>query len=115
MRDAALSLSLDFDWAGEFANPRQMQPYTYADGGAVLAGNGTPESLTLGAVLPDERLSATDYFSDLFGNGFSLAVLQGTLPEGIDALREKLTVLREEDFPVPLCSVTLQVVAFISS
>ena len=96
MRDAALSLSLDFDWAGEFANPRQMEPYTYSDGGAVLAGNGTPDSLTLGAVLPDERLSATDYFSDLFGNGFSLAVLQGTTPEGIDTLRQRLTALDPE-------------------
>ncbi len=31
MRDAALSLALRFGWAGAFANPRQMTPYTYAN------------------------------------------------------------------------------------
>lgn len=30
-REAALSLAIRHPWAGELANPRQMQPYTYAD------------------------------------------------------------------------------------
>ncbi len=76
MRDAALSLSLDHDWAGQFANPRQMEPYTYSEGGAVLTGTGIPQSLTLGAVLPEVKLTNDRYLSDLLGNGFTLLVLQ---------------------------------------
>ena len=31
MRDAALSLALDFPFASQFANPRNMTPYEYHD------------------------------------------------------------------------------------
>ena len=36
MRDAALSLALDHEFAGELANPRQFTAFTYADSPAVL-------------------------------------------------------------------------------
>lgn len=74
MRDAALSLSLDHDWAGDFANPRQMEPFTYSDGGAILTADAGVTNVKLGAVLPNEMLSADVYLSDIFGNGFTVLV-----------------------------------------
>ncbi len=74
MRDAALSLSLDHDWAGDFANPRQMEPFTYSDGGAVLTGDAGATNVKLGAVLPNEKLSDGCYLSDILGNGFTMLV-----------------------------------------
>ncbi|MBE1283117.1 MAG: monooxygenase [Rhodobacteraceae bacterium] len=76
MRDAALSLALDHDWAGEFANPRQMQPFTYGEGGAVLGSLAQIGGVRAGAVLPDEILSGKTYLSDLLGNGFTLLALE---------------------------------------
>jgi len=78
MRDAALSLSLEHEWAGEFANPRQMEPFTYSDGGAVLKTTCSASGLKLGAVLPDEKLLEGTYLSDLLGNGFTLLMLNDT-------------------------------------
>ncbi|MDA0340336.1 MAG: FAD-dependent oxidoreductase [Proteobacteria bacterium] len=44
LRDAALSLALSQPWAGELANPRQSQPYDYAD--------STPRPMTTPSSLP---------------------------------------------------------------
>jgi len=74
MRDAALSLSLDHDWAGDFANPRQMEPFTYSEGGAVLTADVGVTGVKLGAVLPNETLSDGVYLSDILGNGFTMLV-----------------------------------------
>ena len=74
MRDAALSLSLACDWAGGFANPRQVTPYTYSDSPltshpqrdhAFTAGPGA------GAPLCNRRLGEDDYLLDHLGRGFN--------------------------------------------
>ena len=93
MRDAALSLALDHEWAGAFANPRQMEPFTYTDGGAVLPHMETVCTVKPGAVLPNERLSDDTYLSDLLCNGFTLIVLEEKDPGGLDDLKASLQSL----------------------
>ena len=72
MRDAALSLALRHPFAGEFANPRNMTPYIYADSPCV-----TPDTSVwlsgpaVGAVAQNIKLD-TGYLSDQFGRGFTL-------------------------------------------
>lgn len=90
MRDAALSLSLDHDWAGTFANPRQMEPFTYSGGGAVLSAPSSVTSVRIGAVLPNEKLSDSVYLSDILGNGFTLIVLDDTDAARLEELRASL-------------------------
>lgn len=71
VRDAALSLALDHDFARPFANPRQMMPYTYADSPITapddpgFAGGPHP-----GMVAPDVALGDGAFLSDHVGNGF---------------------------------------------
>ncbi len=79
MRDAALSLALRHRFAGEFANPRNMTPYTYADSPSV-----TPDESVwtcgpaVGSVAKNLRL-ASGFLSDLLGPGFTLLYF-GTPP-----------------------------------
>ena len=74
MRDAALSLALRHPFAGAFANPRQMTPYTYADSPITIrdrddfAGGSTP-----GAVAKNVRLG-DGFLSDKFGTDFTALV-----------------------------------------
>jgi 3-(3-hydroxy-phenyl)propionate hydroxylase len=72
MRDAALSLALKHPFAGEFANPRNMTPYTYADSPIVMA-DAAPwsDGPGVGAVACNLRLD-TGHLSDLWGPGFTL-------------------------------------------
>lgn len=90
MRDAALSLSLDHQWAGEFANPRQMEPFIYSEGGAVLSNLPSTGSVIIGAILPNERLSENTHLSDLLGNSFTLLVLDDVNPVELDSLKASL-------------------------
>lgn len=93
MRDAALSLSLDHDWAGAFANPRQMEPYTYSSDGAVLSAAASLTLVKPGAFLPNEKLADDIYLSDVLGNGFTLLVLDDIDPlelAGANALLLKI-------------------------
>ncbi|QIB64849.1 FAD-dependent monooxygenase [Kineobactrum salinum] len=71
MRDAALSLALDHPFAGQFANPRQMTPYTYAHSPATLADDPAFGAGPVpGAVVPNLRLTGGDFLSDHLGHGF---------------------------------------------
>ncbi|MDI9330336.1 MAG: FAD-dependent monooxygenase [Alphaproteobacteria bacterium] len=72
MRDAALSLALKHPFAGEFANPRNMTPYTYAESPIVMA-DASPwrTGPGVGAVAHNLRLD-TGFLSDLWGYGFTL-------------------------------------------
>lgn len=91
MRDAALSLALDFPFAGELANPRQMTPYTYAD--SPLTGPDDPTFGTgprPGAVAADPPLSDGGHLSDRLGGIVLLAF--GDLPAGL-ALPDSVRVL----------------------
>ena len=90
MRDAALSLSLDYQWAGEFANPRQMEPFIYSKGGAVLSNLPSVGSVTIGAILPNEKLSENTYLSDLLGNSFTLLLLDNLNLVELDSLKTAL-------------------------
>ncbi|MDA1308810.1 MAG: FAD-dependent oxidoreductase [Proteobacteria bacterium] len=75
LRDAALSLALSQPWAGELANPRQSQPYDYADSplnaetdddAVFTAGPRT------GAPLADARLTDGNHLLDHIGPGPTL-------------------------------------------
>ena len=83
MRDAALSLALRHPFAGEFANPRNMTPYTYADSPSV-----TPDVSTwsggpaVGSVAHNLRLEA-GFLSDQLGSDFTLLWF-GTAPCAIE-------------------------------
>lgn len=78
MRDAALSLAVTRDSAGQLANPRQMTPYTYADSPATgsddpaFANGPIPGAMIREVALDDgflsERLGA-DFTLMVFGNG----------------------------------------------
>jgi 3-(3-hydroxy-phenyl)propionate hydroxylase len=71
VRDAALSLALDHEFARPFANPRQMTPFLYAKGGAILADDpsfsGGPAP---GDLVPNFALNEGGYLSDKLGLGF---------------------------------------------
>jgi 3-(3-hydroxy-phenyl)propionate hydroxylase len=72
MRDAALLLALRHPFAGEFANPRNMTPYTYADSALVTPDSDTWVSgAAPGAVAGNVRLE-TGFLSDTFGPDFTL-------------------------------------------
>ena len=73
LRDAALSLALQEEWAGQLANPRQMQPYTYADSPATLPNDQAWTSGPVpGAVIPSAALAQGDFLTDRMGRGFTL-------------------------------------------
>ena len=92
MRDATLSLALHAPWAGALANPRQMQPYTYADSPATL-----PDAVTLpagpvpGAVAPCAALEDGGFLTDRMGAGFTLLCF-GTAPAVSDPRLSILTL-----------------------
>ncbi len=72
MRDAALNLALSHSFAGELANPRQMQPYTYSESPIVSDDDARFEAGPIpGAALPEAR-AAGGYLTDLLGHGFTL-------------------------------------------
>lgn len=71
MRDAALSLSLSESFAGQFANPRQMTPYDYAQSPMTQFSDASIEGATPGAVLPGVRLPDGGFLCDRLGRGFS--------------------------------------------
>lgn len=87
MRDAALQLALDHDWAGDFANPRQMEPFTYAEGGAILTGPVAGANVQPGTVLPDEKLADDVFLNDIIGNSFTLITLKEARPD-VGAMRQ---------------------------
>lgn len=71
LRDAALSLSLTKSFAAAFANPRQMTPYTYADGPLTAPDeSGFVGGPRPGAVAPDLRALNGERLSDLNPRGF---------------------------------------------
>lgn len=78
MRDAALSLALDEPWAGQLANPRQMQPYTYADSPATLpddpacAGGPVPGAVVPCVAIPGVAIPGGAFLTDCLGPGFTL-------------------------------------------
>lgn len=93
MRDAALSLALTHDFAGQLANPRQFTAYTYQASPAVLPEDpGFDGGPQVGALLPDCQLQ-DGFLSDLLGPGFNVICFDQGLA---DELLASLPAAQEE-------------------
>ncbi len=92
MREAALSLSLTEAFPRNFANPRQMQPHTYADSPLFAAQTSEAEFVagpTCGAFAPDLRLSNGTYLLDHAGDGFTLIIFGAETFVGLQHLTSR--------------------------
>jgi 3-(3-hydroxy-phenyl)propionate hydroxylase len=89
VREAVLSLAVTEDFAKGFANPRQMQPYTYARSPLTpFAGRDAEFAAgpVSGAALVNVRL-ADGFLSDFLGDGFTALIFaDGAAPVEIGAL-----------------------------
>jgi 3-(3-hydroxy-phenyl)propionate hydroxylase len=94
VRRAVLSLAVEHPFAREFANPRQMQPYTYRETLAetVLRRDAEFQSgPTAGSASPNARLADGRYLLDLAGRGFStLAFVDDFMDPRITELNAEL-------------------------
>jgi 3-(3-hydroxy-phenyl)propionate hydroxylase len=91
VRDAALSLSLSHDFAGGFANPRQMTPYTYAQSPQTTAAQSGHARDDInraqpGQFAPNIRLADDAHLLDQLGIGFTLLLFGSVTSADIDAL-----------------------------
>jgi 3-(3-hydroxy-phenyl)propionate hydroxylase len=80
MRKAVLELALTQDFTRPFADPRQVQPYTYRESPLTTLDSdpaGFIVGPTPGAALPDCRLAENDYLLDHLGAGFTLLYFTG--------------------------------------
>lgn len=101
MREAALSLALSEDFARGFANPRQMQPYTYAASPLTpfpRRDAGFKSGPVSGAAMRNVRLG-DGFLTDHMGDGFTLlAFTDGAWPPALDdmvaAMRRRHARLR---------------------
>lgn len=92
MRDAALSLALTHDFAGQLANPRQMTPFTYANSPAVLPDDPDfTQGPSIGAFLPDFKL-AQGYVTDQLSQGFNLLCFDTSLANALSTAVPNLHV-----------------------
>lgn len=104
MRNAALALAFHNDYASDFANPRQVTPYTYAESPLTLADDPAFEGGPLpGAPLINRRLGDDDFLLDHLGTGFNLlhfsedGRIEPALQQSVEALQARgidLTLLR---------------------
>ena len=94
MRDAALSLSLTHDFAGELANPRQFTPYIYADSPAVLADDPAFSTGPRPGEVLCEVKQGDSYLSDQLGAGFTVYCFDAASAQALSELSpEGLTVV----------------------
>lgn len=110
VREAVLSLALTEDFAKGFANPRQMQPYTYGRSpltpfacrdAEFAAGPGS------GAALANVRLGE-GFLSDHLGDGFTALIFAGgAVPADVAALVASLAA-REPRFRAIVVGGTLK-------
>lgn len=102
MRDAALLLALKHPFAGAFANPRNMTPYTYPTGWITradderFAAGPVPGEPALSVKLEDGR-----FLHDRLGPGFNVLVFDVARP--FDGLRDLAPDLRVVAFPADGC------------
>lgn len=93
MRDAALSLALEHDFARGFANPRQVSPHLYDDSPATAPEDARFDAGPRpGGIAPDVRLGDGTFLSGHFGTGFT-ALLFGPAAEIGATLRQRLEPL----------------------
>ncbi len=97
-RQAALSLAVRHDFPRGLANPRQMQPYSYA-GSPLTAEEGSDAAFTTGpapgAVATDAKLADGTHLLDHVGVGFTGLLFVASAPT--DAQRQALQLLRQLD------------------
>lgn len=72
MRDAALSLALRHEFAGELANPRQMEPYNYADNLITLNDDKTFTCGPAPGKVIENFKTEGGFLSDRLDKGFNL-------------------------------------------
>jgi 3-(3-hydroxy-phenyl)propionate hydroxylase len=80
VREAVLSLAQTEEFARDFANPRQMQPYTYADSPLTpvsALGVEFAAGPRAGAVAANALLSDGSHLTDHFSKGFTLLAFAG--------------------------------------
>jgi 3-(3-hydroxy-phenyl)propionate hydroxylase len=91
MRNAALGLAVDHDFAKRFADPRQMQPYTYADSPLSTA------SPRAGAAAANIQLSRGRHLLDLAGDGFTVVTAGSKIDVAKLAVDPQVVVLSLDD------------------
>lgn len=102
MRDAALLLALKHPFAGAFANPRNMTPYTYASGPITQSDEvGFARGPIPGEVAHSVKLADGSFLLDHFGYGFNvLAFGDGRQFEGqFEGLSDLAPGLRVIELP----------------
>jgi 3-(3-hydroxy-phenyl)propionate hydroxylase len=94
VREGVLSLAVTHPFAREFANPRQMQPYTYREtlADAVRKRDGEFHAgPSAGSASPNARLADGRYLLDRMGPGFSmLAFVEDVVPPALEELNAAL-------------------------
>lgn len=102
MRDAALLLALKHPFAGAFANPRNMTPYTYA-AGPITRGDdaGFSAGPVHGEPAHSVKLGDGGFLHDHLGPGFNILVFGD--PGRFDRLRDLAPELRVVAFPADGC------------
>jgi 3-(3-hydroxy-phenyl)propionate hydroxylase len=106
VRDAALSLALDHDFAAALANPRQMRPHVYSDSPAVTPDDdGFTTGPEPGRILPNVRLDA-GFLSDQPGPGFTAICFDADHGARIGAALARTpsrVLVQPDDGPVARC------------
>jgi len=112
LRKAALQLSLRQEFTRRFADPRQVQPYTYAD--SPLTSCPADDGSFGGGVRPGEialnrRIADDDFLLDHLGLGFTAMYFleQGALPDEVCALPARLQAI-DPDFKLLVVARTPQ-------
>ena len=105
MRKAVLSLAVMHDFTNRFADPRQVQPYTYADSPLTSFGDRDNEFSAgprAGASAFNRKMGEDDFLLDHLGQGFSGLYFSahGTLPPELDALFRDLAVNGDPFTPI---------------
>ncbi|WP_321394901.1 FAD-dependent oxidoreductase [Emcibacter sp.] len=107
MRETVLSLAVDNDFAKKFADPRQVQPYTYADSPLTAFPERDVEfdaGPSAGSPALNRKLAEDDYLLDHLGRGFSGLYFSddGNVPGQIEELFAELKVDGDAFTPVVL-------------
>jgi 3-(3-hydroxy-phenyl)propionate hydroxylase len=107
-REAALSLSLRHEFPRGLANPRQMQPHSYADSPLTLPHDDAATFTAgpaAGAFAPDVALDNVRHLLDYAGDGFTLLTFAADAASDTD--NGLLETLREHDPRLTWLTVTM--------
>ncbi len=111
-RQAALSLAISHEFTRSLANPRQMQPYSYAESPLTdrsASGQDFSAGPAPGTVALDAKLADSTHLLDHVGTGFTgLLFLDG---QATDAQKQALQKLQQRDPRFTALIVTTEVIA----